>query len=170
MARHQGPVLADTNVILECYRTASWRALAGAYRVETVQDCVMETQTGFQRRRDEQRIDENELRTSLAAIHEVSRRARAELAVRVPDIVLDLGEEALWAHAAHREDAWVLCGPDRASLRFGIRLGFRARLVSLERLLHDVGHRPTPKLRTAYTRTWHDRTVGQLILAEGIVR
>lgn len=130
----------------------------------------METQTGFQRRRDEQRIDETELRASLAAVHAVGWRERAELAVRVPDIVLDIGEEALWAHAAQREDAWVVCGPDRASLRFGIRLGFRERLVSLERLLYDAGHRPAPMLRMAYTRNWHDRTVGQLILAEGVTR
>ena len=50
MARHHGPVLVDTNVILECWRVGAWRALAGGYRVETVEDCVIETQTGFQRR------------------------------------------------------------------------------------------------------------------------
>lgn len=32
MARHQGTVLVDTNIILETYRTGSWRALAGGYR------------------------------------------------------------------------------------------------------------------------------------------
>jgi hypothetical protein len=62
MARHRGPVLVDTNVILECWRIGAWRALTGAYRVETVEDCVIETQTGFQRRRPEQQIDEAVLR------------------------------------------------------------------------------------------------------------
>ncbi len=157
----------DTNVILECNRTGSWRALAGGYRVETVEDCVTETQTGFQRRRPERRIDAFELRKSLAAVHTVEDRERAELAVRIFDIALDRGEASLWAHAVHRDDAWVLCGPDRASLRFGIRLGFRERLVSLERLLADAGHRPNPGLRPAYTRSWHERTVGQLLLVEG---
>lgn len=166
MARHQGPVLADTNVILECCRTGSWRALTGGYRVETVEDCVIATQTGFHRRRPEQKIDVRELRVSLTAVHVVTDRERAELAVRVSHIALDRGEASLWAHAVHREDAWVLCGPDKASLRFGVRLGFRERLVSLERLLDDVGHRPNPTLRTAYTRRWHDRTVGQLVLVE----
>ena len=52
--RHKGSVLVDTNVILECWRTESWRALTGGYSVETVDDCVMETQTGYQRRRVEQ--------------------------------------------------------------------------------------------------------------------
>ncbi len=166
MARHRGPVLVDTNVIIECHRTASWRALTGGYAVETVEDCVTETQTGFQRRRTEQQIDGSELRRSLSAVHDVSRRERAELALRAPDIALDRGEASLWAHAANRDDVWLLCGPDKASLRFGIRIGFRERLVSLERLLDDAGHRPTPALKTAYTRPWHSRTVGQFVLAE----
>ena len=105
MVRHQGPVFADTNVILECYRTASWRALTGGYRVETVEECVTETQTGFQRRRVERNIDELSLRQSLAEVHRVSRRKRAELSIRVPDITLDRGEASLWAHVVHRNDA-----------------------------------------------------------------
>lgn len=40
MVRHQGTVLVDTNVILETYRTGSWRVLAGGYRVETVDDSI----------------------------------------------------------------------------------------------------------------------------------
>lgn len=166
MARHHGPVLVDTNLMLESHRTGSWRALAGGYHVETVEDCVAETQTGSQWRRPKLRIDRNGLRKSLAAVHRVADRERAELAVRVPDIALDRGESSLWAHAVRRDDSWVLCGPDAASLRFGIRLGFRDRLVSLERLLDHVGHRPNPSLRNAYTRRWHDRTLGRLVLAE----
>jgi len=154
------------NVIIECHRTGSWRALAGGYSVETVEECVTETQTGFQRRRPQQRIDIVELRASLNAVHFVGDRQRAELDVRVSDIALDRGEASLWAHAVHRDDAWLLCGPGKASLRFGIRLGFRERLVPLERLLDDAGHRPSPALRQAYTKNWHNRTVGQLILIE----
>ena len=64
------------------------------------------------------------------------------MAVSAPDIALDLGERCLWAHALTRADAWVLCGPDKASLRFGVRLGFRERLVALEGLLEAIGYRP----------------------------
>ena len=86
MARHSGPVLVDTNVILESHRVGSWRALAGGYRVETVEDCVVETQTGFQQRREERQIDERELRVALQAVHVVEGREHAELAVRIHDI------------------------------------------------------------------------------------
>lgn len=170
MARHAGPVLVDTNVILEAHRIGAWRALAGGYRVETVEECVTETQTGYQRRRPEQQIDAGQLRASLAAVHHVDLRELAAAAVRAPDIALDVGEHALWAHALGRTDTWVLCGPDKASLRFGVRLGHRGRLVALERLLADAGYRAKGTLKPAYTIAWLETTLRQLVLAEGAHR
>ena len=162
----QSPVLVDANAIIEAHRARSWRALSRGLRVETVEACVTETQTGFQLRRKEEAIDAGELRDSLAAVHTVSVHERAELALRKGNIALDEGERALWAHALRRTDAWLLCGPDKASLRCGVRLGHRERLVSLEDLLARIGHRPSTPLRTAYTKRWHDRVVGQLYLEE----
>src|SRR5262252_6368090 len=168
MARHRGAVLVDTNVILECWRINAWRALAGGYGVETVEDCVIETQTGFQRRKPEQQIDRAALVHSLKAVHKVGDRERAAAIVREPLFsFLDAGEQMLWAHALTRTDAWVLCGPDKASLRLGIRLGFRDRLVSLERLLLDAGFRPRNGLREAYTQRWLEKTVAELSFLEG---
>ena len=166
MVRHQGTVLVDTNIILETHRTGSWRALSGGYPVETVEECVAETQAGFQRRRSMIRVNEGELRNCLKAVHAVENRERAALAVRITDIALDQGEASLWAHARCRTDAWVLCGPDRASLRCGVRFGFQQRLVSLETLLDDVGYRSRTNLRPAYTRRWHERVLGELLLVE----
>ncbi len=151
---------------METHRTRSWRALTGGYDVETVEDCIAETQTGLQHRRRELRIEARELRDSLEAIYPVEDRERAELAVRIPDIAMDRGEASLWAHALSRDDAWVLCGPDRASLRCGVRLGFRDRLVSLERLLEDAGYRSSIALRPAYTVRWHERILGELVLMQ----
>ncbi len=166
MVRHRGTVLVDTNVILEAHRTGSWRALTGGYPVETVEDCVTETQTGFQRRRPERRIDQVALRERLAAVHAVSDLERAMLAITAGGIALDWGEASLWAHAHGRSDRWILCGPDKASLRCGVRLGRRDRLVSMEGLLDEIGHRPRTPLRPAYTQRWHQRAVGELMLAE----
>ncbi len=163
---HQRTVLVDTNTIIEAHRTGTWRALASGYRVETVEDCVTETQTGFQLRRPEQSIVISQLRASLATEHQVDDRKRAELLVRIQGLVLDRGEESLWAHALGREDGWLLCGPDRASLRCGVRLGFRDRIVSLEELLDDVGHRPRIALKHHYTRKWLDGVLVEFLLAE----
>jgi hypothetical protein len=157
MPPHPGPLLVDTNVILECHRTASWRALTHRYPTETVEECVKETQTGFQHREPEQRIDETELRESLAAVRPVSNHDLAVALVREPLIGhLDAGERHLWAHALTRADAWILCGPDKASMRVGVSLGFKARIVSLERLLLDVGHRPRTALARQYSQRWLD--------------
>jgi hypothetical protein len=168
MPRHAGPILVDTNVIIECWRVGAWRALAGGYAVETVEDCVTETQTGYQRRRAEQRIDLGEMRRSLTRVHEVAREQLAAAIVGDEALAfLDVGEQALWAHALTRQDAWVLCGPDKASLRFGIRAGFRDRLIALERLFGDVGHRPRVPLRQNYTSRWLDAALAELALLEG---
>lgn len=160
-------LLVDTNVILEAHRIGAWRALAGGYRAETVEECVTETQTGYHRRRPEQQIDGGELRTSLAAVHSVDVRELAAVAIQASDIALDVGEHALWAHALGRTDAWVLCGPDKASLRFGVRLGHRERLVALERLLADAGYRAKATLKPAYSSAWLEAALRQLVLAEG---
>lgn len=130
-----------------------------------LEECVTETQTGFQRRKPEAQVDQAALRERLHTVHAVDARARAVLAVRIGNLVLDPGESCLWAHALTRSDNWVLCGPDRASLHCGVRLGFRERLVSLEELLNDVGHKPRSMLRKAYSRKWHDRALGALALA-----
>jgi hypothetical protein len=166
MARHRGPVLVDTNVIIECWRAGAWRALSGGYAIETVEDCVVETQTGFQRRRPAQQIDNARLRSSLRAIHDVTDAHKAAAMVRDQQYAfLDAGEQALWAHALTRADAWVLCGPDRASLRFGLRLELRDRLVALERLLLDAGHK-SAKLKPAYTSNWLAKTLAELAALE----
>ena len=159
-------VLVDANVVIEAYRTATWAALAGAYGIETVEDCVEETQTGYQNRPREQWIDVAYLRESLAGVREATELERAELAVRVGGIALDRGEESLWAHALGREGSWLLSGPDRASLRAGVRLGFRERLVSVEELLEIAGHRTTTRLKEAYTKKWMRDVMSQIVIDE----
>jgi len=76
--------------------------------------------------------------------------------------MLDKGEKALWVHVLARSDAWVLCGPDKASLRIGVRLNLRDRLVALERLLDDAGFRPKTPFKGAYRQDWLSRTLVEL--------
>lgn len=160
--------MIDTNVIIEAWRADAWRALSGGYGLETVEDCVTETQTGYQNRRPEQRIDQAVLLRGLHAVHAVSDVEIAAALLRDGEItMLDNGEKALWAHAIARPDAWVLCGPDKASLRIGIRFGFRDRLIALERLLADTGFRPKTPLKVAYRSDWLARTLTEISQREG---
>ena len=55
-------------------------------------------------------------------------------------------------------------------MRFGVRLGFRDRLVALETLLADSGHRSREALRQAYTAKWLENALGELVLSEGLGR
>jgi hypothetical protein len=168
MARHQRVVLVDTNIILACWRNGAWRALTRGYAVETVEDCVTETQTGFQHRRKEEQVDRAQLVGSLAAPpRAVSDADCAALYVRAPDIYLDQGEKSLWAHTLSRADAWVLCGPDRASLRLSVRLGLRERMISLETLLNDVGHSVRGGLKEPFTTKWLSTRLSEYVVLEG---
>lgn len=167
MQRYRGTLLVDTNVILECWRIGAWTALTSGYSVETVDDCVIETQTGYQNRRVEQTVNEAVLRSSLAnPAHKVTDAQLAVLAIKAPDIQLDPGEKSLWAHALTHTDAWMLCGPDKASLRFGVRVGLRDQLAALEPLLDAVGYRPRVKLKEAYTAKWLARTLSEMVVLE----
>ena len=152
--RHQGPVLVDTNVIFESHRVGALSALTGGYSIETVEDCVMETQTGRHNRTRACQIDEIELRSKLAAVHSVSKAKRANARIRVEDIEIDTGELSLWAYAIGCCDDWKFCGPDFASIRFGVRLGFGDHIMSLEKLLNDVGFRGKTPLREHYNQNW----------------
>ena len=165
MAAVVAPVLVDTNVIIEAWRVGGWKALIGRHAVETVEQVVTETQTGAQNRRPQARIDGRELKRTLASVHAVSDGARATLAIEVFDIALDPGERDLWAHALQRPDTWVLCGPDKASLRVGVRLGLRDRLVSLETLWKAAGYKARG-LRANFTEAWHAQTMSALVMAE----
>ena len=78
--------------------------------------------------------------------------------------MLDEGEKALWAHALTRNDAWLLCGPDRASMRFGFQQGFRDRLVALGTLLHAISHRPRVPLGAQHESAWLDRLLYDLAM------
>ncbi|NBC34026.1 MAG: hypothetical protein GVY13_15230 [Alphaproteobacteria bacterium] len=166
MAPFRGPVLLDTNVIIEAFRVSCWPALSGGYRLETVEECVVETQTGFQRRRPDRRIDADQLRSRLAGVHTVAEGQLALVAIEADGLALDAGEAALWAHALDCPEAWILCGPDKASLRFGLRQGYRERLVALEWLLGEIGCRSKLALGEAYTAYWLRTTLGQLTLLE----
>lgn len=109
---------------------------------------------------------QDQLLDQLAAVHCVEVCDLAALAVRNLRLYLDEGEEALWAHAIGRDDDWVFCGPDAASLRCGVRLGFRERLRSLEALLGGLGHHPSLPLRLHYTEGWQRRKLNEIAFDE----
>ena len=45
--RRRGPVLVDSNVVIESHRVGSLSALTCGYGIETVEECVKETQKNY---------------------------------------------------------------------------------------------------------------------------
>lgn len=155
-------VLVDTNVIIEGHVRHCWKALTGAFRVQTVETCVVEAMFG-RHTWNETKPTETELRASFDAIHNVSRPEVAAVLLK-GGAVLDDGEQHLWAHALSREDTWILCGPDRASMRFGYEQKQRERLVSLGQLLQTIKFTPKSPLRAHFEQLWLDDLMKNLVL------
>lgn len=156
-------VLVDTTLLIEAHRTGCLAAIAAGYRIQTVEKCVEETQNGATTRTVAQQIDEKLLRSQLDAVHTVTDADRTRVAA-VGGPIIDEGERDLWAHALGRTDTWILCGPDKASMRFGVRANQRNRLVALEPLLKAIGHTPKEELREHYRQAWLDEVVNKAVL------
>lgn len=155
-------VLVDTNVIIEGHLRHCWAALTGAYCVQTVDKCVIEAMTG-RHEWQQTKPSEADLRDTFDAVHEVSRNELAKVLVS-GGAMLDEGEQHLWAHALARQDAWIICGPDRASMRFGFEQQQRERLVSLSGLLKTINFTPKVALRPHFEQAWLDDVVRKLVL------
>lgn len=145
-------ILVDTCVVIEAIHRGYWKQLHSNFRLETVEYCLVEVQTG-RTQRLAQPISEAELRECFHQVHPVSELDVLR-ALDDHDLGhLDKGEQELWVHALQRDDAWLLSGPDEASMKFGCSAGHRDRLVSLEKALEILGVRD-PRLQSNYQNTW----------------
>lgn len=145
-------ILVDTCVIIEAIHRGYWGHLHGNFRLETVEYCLVEVQTG-RTQRLAQPISEAELRGCFHQVHPVSAVDVLRALENFDLSHLDKGEQELWVHALQRDDAWLLSGPDEASMKFGCSVGHRDRLVSLEKALEILGVR-NPRLQENYQNNW----------------
>lgn len=147
-------VLMDTNAIIEAVRTSCWRAIAGRFHVETVEECREEARRGDAMSPAYVSVSENDL-ALLADVHAVTKRDRARLALECEFADgLDDGERDLLAHAIGRDDdVWLLCSPDKASVRAAVDLECGDRLISLGELSTRAGVRPKPAMQDHFSET-----------------
>lgn len=161
-------VLVDTNVLIEAHKTGCLRAIAGGFKIHTVEKCIEETQTGQQRRKPAEQIDQKTLRGLLTAAVPVTLTEEAALLLRLPKgPFLDDGERHLLAHAITRNDAWQICGPDKALIRATYNLGWLDRVVCLEEMAErcGVGAKQIARLGENYKKDWFSRQRTELLLA-----
>lgn len=137
-------VFADTNVIIEAFRTRCWTAITTHFAVETVEKCVEETLTGDPSDPRHIAVTPSELHMGLAAQHPVTRRELAALVANQPGcMTLDDGEKHLfaWLYASKLLPSRVIVvtTADKAALVASNRLGWLDCTTSLEDLASKAG-------------------------------
>lgn len=156
-------VFADTNVILEAFRTGCWPALCQKYDIETVEKCIEETLTGDPDDPRRIHVDRETLIDGLAGRHAVGKRELASFVLAHPECQgLDDGELHLlaWLHAQGLlPNALILVSTaDKAAIVATGRLGWLDSLVSLEQLAQTSGvsRQQLDSLARHYRSNWLD--------------
>jgi len=151
-----GPVyLLDANAIIEAVRTGTWAAISGGLHIETVSECAQECRRGDEFSTGYVVVSEPDL-GRLKAIHTPTGAEVAAVLSRPKSEALDVGERDLMAHAIGRATppAWLVCSPDKASVKFAVGAGLGDRLMALEEMVVKVGARPMPGLRAHFSAKW----------------
>ena len=137
-------VFADTNVILESFRTGCWTALSKHFAIETVEKCVEETLSGNPGDSRHVAVPPAALKAGLAGQHPITRKELATLVLSNPSCsTLDDGEKHLfaWLHANKLLPSQfiLLTTADKAALVASNELGWLDYMTSLEDLLRKAG-------------------------------
>lgn len=137
-------VFADTNVILEAFRTGCWTAISSHFAIETVQKCIEETLTGNPGDPRHVSVPPADLNAGLAEQHSVTRKELASLTLAHHSCsTLDDGEKHLlaWllANNLFPSAIVVVTTADKAALVATHGLGWLDYAVSLENLARKAG-------------------------------
>ncbi|WP_301100432.1 hypothetical protein [Propionivibrio sp.] len=154
-------VFADTNVILEAFRTGCWTAISSHFAVETVEKCVEETLTGNPGDPRHIKVDPADLNAGLAGQYPVTRKELASVVLAHPSCgTLDDGEKHLlaWllANKLLPSAIVVVTTADKAALISTHALGWLDCAVSLEDLARQagVGRANLDALALQYREDW----------------
>lgn len=137
-------VFADTNVILESFRTGCWTAISTHFAIETVEKCVEETLTGNPGDPRHIAVPPADLNAGLAGRHPVTRKELAALVLNHPSCgTLDDGEKHLYAWLLANKllpsQVVVVTTADKAALVASHGLGWLDCVTSLEALARKAG-------------------------------
>ena len=168
MARHTGPVLVDTNAILECFRVG----------------CVARACRRLRRRdrrgmhdRDPDGLSSGGGRNSRLMRASFGHRSRRSIRLgtrnapawrSAPPISRWTWANDLCGRMRSREKTrGFFAGPTKPVCVSACGLGFAIGSWRWNRSW-AIGHRPKLALRPAYTTQWLEKTLGELFIAEGL--
>ncbi|MBX7230229.1 MAG: hypothetical protein K1X48_11580 [Burkholderiaceae bacterium] len=157
-------VFADTNIILESFRTGCWTALSKHFAIETVEKCVEETLSGNPGDSRHVAVPPAALKARLAGQHPVTRKELATLVLSNPSCsTLDDGEKHLftWLYTNKLLPSQfiLLTTADKAALVASNELGWLDYMSSLEELARraGVGRVNLEALTLQYREDWLSR-------------
>lgn len=164
-------IFADTNVIIESFRTGCWTAITAHFDIETVEMCVEETLTGNPNDSRHVAVQPAALTDALAKRHNVTHKNIAELVAGRPSCVtLDDGEKHLFAWLLANEklasNTILVTTADKAALIACKDLGWLDCAVSLEYLARSagVGRTNIEALALQFREEWLSRIKAKIIL------
>jgi hypothetical protein len=154
-------VFADTNVILESFRTGCWRTISNHFAIETVEECVKETQSGDPCDSRYVEVPLADLMAGLVGEHPVSDKEVVTLVLSHPSSsILDDGEKHLFAWLYANKllplQSIVVATADKAAIRVANELGWLDCVSSLEILARKAGGSRThlDALASQYREDW----------------
>jgi hypothetical protein len=154
-------VFADTNVILESFRTGCWASISNHFSIVTVEKCVEETLTGNPGDPRHVAVPPADLNAGLAAQYPVNRKEIASLVLNHSSCsTLDDGEQHLFAWLAASKllpsQVVVVTTADKAALVASHDLGWLDCMTSLEDLARRaaVGRASRDALALQYRDDW----------------
>ena len=155
-------VFMDTNAMIEAHRVKAWAAIANAFQLWTVNECLVEAASGDRLHQGYVPVDVETVKKTVR-IAEVPAAKQAQVATALPvGLNPDPGERDLLAAALAHPGAWVICSHDKAAMRAGYALGVLNQFVSLEQLGNLVGLHPA--WRQPFTEKWLTGFKSNLIL------
>lgn len=150
MLEADAQILVDTMVVIEAHRIGGWKAMANKYKIETVDQCIQELNTGNMQQNNPVYVDTGSLDIQVNTVNESDR---VELRLKCPESAnLDPGERDLLAYAMTLSNVFYLCGPDKAFMRVSHLLGLLDNFVPLESLLE--GNPSKRRVKRHYTEKW----------------
>lgn len=146
-------ILVDTMVIIAAHDLHCWNALIKHFKVETVEQCVIECATGRRMRRDYVPIDDASLRAGIV-VNAVDDRMRADLIEKESSASrLDQGEKDLIAFALTQPSIPLLSTCDKGAITVMHLLKLLNQVVSLEECAELSGMKNL-KYSREYKKQW----------------
>jgi len=153
----------DTNAIAEAHRVGIWSALSNAHKIATVMQCIEESCRPDKWGKILVNREPQDLINDFDTVYP-NPTGSLPIPVIRKQIALDKGEKFLVIQAFASNFIWMICGPDKATVRALHACNKADRMISLEELIEKSGQKPRVRLEPGFTKSWLSKYRTELML------